>query len=89
VIKVLTTGITIAGLFLAALHVVGTRADVLVGGSHAKGDRLDSRPVEDLCGDWPYYHHACLRDLTNNAHAGRKRRIVSRTIHRKTFLDFL
>jgi hypothetical protein len=89
VIKVLTTGITIAGLFWGALHVVGTQADVLVGGSEAKGDRLGSRPVEDLCGDWPYYHHACAHDLTNNDRPRRKRHIVSRTIHRKTFLDFL
>jgi hypothetical protein len=61
VIKFLTSGIAIAGL-LGALHIVGTQADILAAASHAKGDRLDSRPIEASCGDWPYYHRACLRD---------------------------
>jgi hypothetical protein len=71
VIKFLTSGIAIAGV-LGVLHVVGTQADVLAGASHAKGDRLDSRPIEAACGDWPYYHHVCLRDLTNTSRARRK-----------------
>lgn len=88
-IKFLTSGIAIAGL-LGALHVVGTQADVLAGASHAKGDRLDTRPIEATCGDWPYYHHACPRDLTNTNHPRRKVRIISQTNHRKmSFLDFL
>jgi hypothetical protein len=89
VIKFLTSGIAIAGV-LGVLHVVGTQADVLAGASHAKGDRLDSRPIEAACGDWPYYHHVCLRDLTNTSRARRKARIISRTNHRRTsFLAFL
>jgi hypothetical protein len=43
-IKLLTSGIVIAGL-LGALLVGGTQADVLAGAPHAKGDRLDSRPI--------------------------------------------
>ena len=88
-IKFLTSGIAIAGL-LGALHVVGTQADVLAGTSHAKGDRLDSQRVEASCGDWPYYHQACPRDLTNKNRARRKVRIISQTNHPKTsFLAFL
>jgi hypothetical protein len=89
VIKFLTSGIAIAGV-LGALHAVGTQADVLASASHAKGDRLDSRPIEASCGDWPYYHRACPRDLTNKNRPWRKVRIISQTNHRKTsFLAFL
>jgi hypothetical protein len=68
VIKFLTSGIAIAGV-LGALHAVGTQADVLASASHAKGDRLDSRPIEASCGDWPYYHHVCSRVLTDTSRA--------------------
>jgi hypothetical protein len=87
VIKFLTSGIAIAGV-LGALHAVGTQA--VASASHAKGDRLDSRPIEALCGDWPYYHRVCPRDLTNKNRPWRKVRIISQTNHRKTsFLAFL
>ena len=89
VIKFLTSGIAIAGV-LGALHVVGTHADILAGASRGKGDRLDNRAIEEPCGDWPYYHHACLRDLTNTSHARRRARIMARTNHRqKSFLALL
>jgi hypothetical protein len=89
VIKFLTSGIAIAGL-LGALHAVGTQADVLANASHPKGDRLDRPAIEESCGDWPYYHHACLRDLTNTGHARRRARIMARTNHRqKSFLAVL
>ena len=88
-IKFLTTGIAIAGL-LGALHVLGAPVDVLASASHLKGDRLDTPAIEESCGDWPYYHHACLRDLTNTSHARRRARIVARTNHRqKSFLALL
>jgi hypothetical protein len=88
-IKLLTSGIVIAGL-LGALLVGGTQADVLAGAPHAKGDRLDSRPIEASCGDWPYYHHVCQRDVINKSRPWRKDRITSQTNHRKTsFLSFL
>jgi hypothetical protein len=87
VIKLLTSGIAIAGL-LGALHVVGTQADVLAAGSHPKGDRLDSRPIDASCGDWPYHHYAC--DLKNANRHRRKVRIVSHANYRGTsFLVFL
>jgi hypothetical protein len=89
VIRFLTSGIAIAGL-LGALHVVGTQADVLASASHPKGDRLDGRPIEASCGDWPYYHRACPRNLTNMNRPRRKVRIISQTNHRQTsFLAFL
>ena len=70
-IKFLTSGIAIAGL-LGALHVLGTPVNVLASASHLKGDRLDTPAIEESCGDWPYYHHACLRDLANTSHARRR-----------------
>jgi hypothetical protein len=76
VIKFLTSGVAIAGL-LGALHVVGTQAYVLSGASHPKGDRLDRFPIEASCGDWPYYHHACPRDLKDANRHRRKVRIIS------------
>ena len=88
-IKFLTSGIAIA-IVLGALHAVGTQADVLASASHLKGDRLDTRAIEGSCGDWPYYHHACLRDLTSTSHARRRARIMARTNHRqKSFLALL
>jgi hypothetical protein len=89
VIKFLTSGIAIAGL-LGALHVLGTPVNVLASASHVKGDRLDRPAIEESCGDWPYYHHACLRDLTNTGHVRRRARIMARTNHRqKSFLAVL
>jgi hypothetical protein len=91
VIKFLTAGIAIAGL-CGALQVVGTQADVLAGASKigAKGDRLDLQPIQASCGDWPYYHHTCLRDLTNKNNPRRRVRIISQTNHRRTsFVAFL
>jgi hypothetical protein len=88
VIKFLTSGIAIA-IVLGALHAVGTQADVLASASHPKGDRLDTRAIEESCGDWPYYHHACLRDATTS-HARRRARIMARANHRqKSFLAFV
>jgi hypothetical protein len=91
VIKILTGGIAIAGLW-GALHVVGTQTDVLASASQitAKGDRLDLQPIRAACGDWPYYHQACLSDLTNKNSPRRKIRIISQANHRRTsFLAFL
>jgi hypothetical protein len=91
VIKILTAGIAIAGL-CGAPHFVGTQADVLADGSQiaAKGDRLDVQPIRASCGDWPYYHHTCLSDLTNQNSPRRKIRIISQANHRRTsFLAFL
>jgi len=89
VIKYFTSGIAIA-IVLGTLHAVGTQADVLANASHLKGDRLDTRAIEEPCGDWPYYHHACLRDLTNTSHVRRRARIMARTNHRqKSFLALL
>jgi hypothetical protein len=89
VIKLLTSGLVIAGL-LAALQVVGTHANVLMNAPHSKGDRLDSRSTEASCGDWPYYHHACPGGLANTNLAKRKRQITARTNHRLTsFRGFL
>lgn len=88
-IKFLISGIAITGL-LGALLVGGTQADVLAGAAHAKGDRLDRQPIEASCGDWPYYHHVCQRDLINKNRPWRKNRITSQTNHRKiSFLAFL
>ena len=89
-IKFLTISIASAVLFGLALHVVGTQADVMASGSNpiAKGDRLDSRPIENVCGDWPYYHHACLRDLTSSDGRSRKVRVIRQADRRRaSFLN--
>jgi len=85
-IKFLTVSIASAVLFGMALHVVGTQADVMASGSKpiAKGDRLDARPIESVCGDWPYYHHACLRDLTSSDGRARKVRVILQTERRRS-----
>jgi hypothetical protein len=82
-IKFLTVSIASAVLFGMALHVVGTQADVMASGSNpiAKGDRLDKRPTESVCGDWPYYRHACLRDLTSSDGRARKVRVIRQARH--------
>ena len=85
-IKFLTASIASAVLLGAALLVVGTQTDVMANGPEpiAKADRLDHGLVEDACGDWPYYHHACLRDLTNNDGRLRKVRIIRQTDRRRS-----
>jgi hypothetical protein len=82
-IKFLPVTIPSAFLFAVAVHTAGTQADVMASGSNpiAKGDRLDKRPTESVCGDWPYYHHACLRDLTSSDGRARKVRVI-RQAHR-------
>ena len=84
-IKFLATGIAIAGV-LAALLVGGTHAGVLAVTSQPKGDRLDTRVIEEACGDWPYYHHSCRPDPTNTSRTRRNARILSSTHHRHTSL---
>jgi hypothetical protein len=89
VTRFLIFGIAIAGV-LTALHVVGTHAGVLADASLGKGDRLDNRRIEESCGDWPYYHQACPRDLKSKDRSSRKGRIISQTNHRKpSFFAFL
>ena len=88
-IKYFTSGIAIA-IVLGPLHAAGTQPDVLANAPYLKGDRLGTRAIEESCGDWPYYHHACLRDLTSTSHARRRARIMARTNHRqKSFLALL
>jgi hypothetical protein len=84
-IKFLIVGIPSAFLFAVAVHSVGTQADVMASGADpiAKGDRLDKRPTESVCGDWPYYHHACLRDLTSADGRARKVRMIRRADRRR------
>jgi hypothetical protein len=84
-IKFLTVSIASAVLFGMALHVVGTQADVMASGSNpiAKGDRLDKRPTESVCGDWPFYHHACLHDLKNSDGRARKVRVIRQADRRR------
>ena len=85
-INYFTSGVAIA-IVLGALHVLGTPVHAVANASHVKGDRLDTQAIEESCGDWPYYHHACLHDLTNTSHARRRARIMARTNQRqKSFL---
>ncbi len=91
-IKLLSVSIAATTLLAVALYVLGTETGVMARTSQvaAKGDRLDNRPIETMCGDWPYYHHACLRDPRNSDGRARKARIVSLTKRRHpTFLSFL
>jgi hypothetical protein len=84
-IKFLTISIASVVLFGIAFHVVGTQADVMASGSTpiAKADRLDNQPIENVCGDWPYYHHACLRDLTSSDGHSRKVRVIRQADRRR------
>ncbi len=91
-IKLLSASIAATTLLAVGLYVLGTETEVMARASQvvAKGDRLNNRPIETMCGDWPYYHHACLRDPRNSDGRARKARIVSRTKHRHpTFLGLL
>jgi hypothetical protein len=83
----------VAVIFLGlALYVFGTETEVMASASQLgqKGDRLDARLSEISCGEWPYYHHACLHDLKKSDRRARKVRVVSLTNHRHpTFLNSL
>jgi hypothetical protein len=65
VIKFLTASFVAATFLGAALYVLGTETEVMASASLTgqKADRLDIKSNESSCGDWPYYHHSCLRDL--------------------------
>jgi hypothetical protein len=91
-LKFLTTSIAATILLGVVLNVLGTETEVRASSSQvvAKGDRLDVRPNETLCGDWPFYHHACVRDLKKSANRTRKARGISQTNRRHpTFLTLL
>lgn len=91
-IKFLTAGIAATILLGVLLNVLGTESEVRASSSQVatKGDRLDKQPNEPLCGDWPFYHHACLRDLKNSDGHARKVRVKSQANRRHpTFLTFL
>ncbi len=91
-IKLLSASIAATTLLAVALYVLGTETELMARTSQvaAKGDRLDNQPMETMCGDWPYYHHACLHDPRNSDGRARKVRIASRTKHRHpTFLSLL
>jgi hypothetical protein len=91
-IKFLTASIAATALSVVMLNVLGTETEVRAGSSQVatKGDRLDIRPNETLCGDWPFYHHACQRDLKNSKGHAQKVRIKSQANRQHpTFLTFL
>ena len=91
-IKFLTAGIAATILLGVSLNVLGTESEVRASASQVatKGDRLDKQPNETLCGDWPFYHHACLRDLKNSDGHARKVRVKSQANRRHpTSLTFL
>ncbi len=83
-IKFLTASIATTILLGVVLNVLGTETEVMASSSQVakKGDRLDIRPNETLCGDWPFYHHTCLRDLKNSDSRARKVRVISQANHR-------
>jgi hypothetical protein len=84
-IKFLVASIAATILLGVALNVLGTETEVMASSTQvaAKGDRLDIRPNETLCGDWPFYRHACPRDLKNSNSRARKvasyRRLITST----------
>ena len=91
-IKFLTGSIAATILLGVVLNVLGTKTEVMASSSQvaAKGDRLDIRPNETLCGDWPFYHHACPRDLKKSDSRARKVRVMSQANRRHaTFLTLL
>jgi hypothetical protein len=91
-IKFLTGSIAATILLGFVLNVLGTKTEVMASSSQVavKGDRLDIRPNETLCGDWPFYHHACVRDLKESDGRARKVRIISQANRRHpTFLTLL
>jgi len=90
--KFLTAGIAATIVLAIACFVLGTGAEVMASSSQvaSKGDRLDNRFNDTLCGDWPFYHHACPHDLKNSDRRARTARVISRTNHRhQTFLTLL
>ena len=91
-IKFLTASFVAATFLGIAIYVLGTETEVMASASQVgqKGDRLDNRSNEISCGDWPYYHQACLRDLKKSDGRARKVRVISLTDHRRpTFLNSL
>jgi hypothetical protein len=91
-IKFLTAGIAAAIVLGVALLVLGPGLEVMASSPQVtgKGDRLDNRSNETLCGDWPFYHHACLHDLKNSDGRARKVHVMSQISRRhRTFLTLL
>ena len=91
-IKVLTATIATTIILGAVLYGFGTETEVMASASQfgQKGDRLDIRANEISCGEWPYYHHACLSDPKKSDGRARKVRIISLAAHhRPTFLKSL
>jgi hypothetical protein len=92
VIKFLTASFVAATFLGIALYVLGTETEVMASASQVgqKSDQLNNRSNEISCGDWPYYHHACLHDLKKSDGRARKVRVISLTNHRRpTFLNSL
>lgn len=88
-IKFLTASVVAATFLCAALYVLGTETEVMASASLTaqKADRLDIQSSEISCGEWPYYHHSCLRDLKKPDGRARKVRVISAANHRRpTFL---
>lgn len=91
-IKFLTASFLAAAFLGLALYGFGTETEVMASASQIgqKADRLDSQLNEISCGDWPYYRHACLRDLKKSDGRARKVRVISLANHRRpTFLKSL
>ena len=91
-IKFLTASFVAATFLGTALYVLGTQTEVMASDSQTgqKADQLDIQSNEGSCGDWPYYHHSCLRDLKKSDGRARKVRVISMAHHRRpTFLKSL
>ena len=91
-IKFLTASFVAATFLGPALYVLGTETEVMASASliGQKADRLDIQSNESSCGDWPYYHHSCLRNLKKSNGRARKVRVISLANHRRpTFLKSL
>ena len=84
-IKCLTASFVAAAFLCAALYVLGTETEVMASASltDQKADRLDIQANEISCGEWPYYHHSCLRDLKKSDGRARKVRVISLANHRR------
>ena len=91
-IKFLTASFVAATFLGGSLYVLGTETEVMASASQTgqKADRLDIQSNESSCGDWPYYHHSCLRDLKKSDGRARKVRVISPANRRRpTFLKSL
>jgi hypothetical protein len=91
-IKFLTASIAVTVLSVVIPNVLGTKTEVRASSSQVatKGDRIDKQPNEPLCGDWPFYHHACLVDPKNSDRHARKVRVKLQANRRHpTFLTLL